>query len=446
MKPHLLYIAFWYPPSRASGVYRAIATTKEFIDAGWDVTVVSTTTDFFEDEVGSIDASLLAHIPETAAVVRVPFTFGIAPVLNVRSMTRLGANFPTLLGPIRRWSATARSVLPLPEDRSRPPRIMENYVSWIEPAVEAGMQVGERHRIDHILATGNPYSSFEAGRRLGEALGTGFSIDYRDPWTIDVFTGRSDIANRDTTRAERRIIDEAFWCFHVNQAIADAYQEKYPESAEKHQVVYNGYDAESIPGPSQSAKGPYRFGMLGTLNDRWPIAPLFEAWATARAQLPPGSELVLGGHLGYFAHSQELLQTHLPPESEGFRYLGPIAKSDVAAFYSSLDVVIVPVPGGPMVTSGKVFEALALGKPFICIQSAGGGARALADESPLAIGVEPKGESILGALLQAAEMARDLDPEESLRVRSAMARYERHKSLTPMVESITGRRSAGSPT
>ena len=34
MSPHLLYIAFWYPPSRASGVYRALAVTEEFVPVG----------------------------------------------------------------------------------------------------------------------------------------------------------------------------------------------------------------------------------------------------------------------------------------------------------------------------------------------------------------------------------------------------------------------------
>ena len=31
---HLLYIAFFFPPSRASGVYRAIATANEVIKVG----------------------------------------------------------------------------------------------------------------------------------------------------------------------------------------------------------------------------------------------------------------------------------------------------------------------------------------------------------------------------------------------------------------------------
>lgn len=447
MKGHLLYIAFWYPPSRASGVYRAIATTHEFLKAGWDVTVITTTTEFLEDEIGSIDKSLLSHIPKEVNLIRVPFTFGIASDVDVRSMGRLSANFPSLRATIQRSTAPVRHALPWPgRAPTEADRITENYATWIDPVVDAGTRVDEHHSIDYILATGNPFSSFGAAHQLSQRLGTGFSIDYRDPWTIDVFTGRLNNADRRTTAVEREIIGDADSCFHVNGAIADAYRKKFPESAGKHQVVYNGYDRESIPNETGPTSGPHRFGILGTLNDRWPLESLFEAWAQVRAQLPSGAELVLGGHLGYFARSQDVLETLLPEESEGFRYLGPIPKSEVADFYSSLDVVIVPVAGGPMVTSGKVFEALALGKPLVCIQTRGGGARKLADESPLAFGVDPEAASIRDALLRAAQMARHRDQEESLRVRSMMEKYERHRALSPMVRSIEHRVNTGTTT
>lgn len=444
MKPHLLYIAFWYPPSRASGVYRALATTEVLLDAGWDVTVITTTTEFLEDEVGSTDPSLMSQLSEHANVVRVPFTFDLGPRIDVRSMGRLSANFPSLGRAIRRRSAPLRRALQLLQGESpASDQISDDYVNWIDPVVAAGAQVHACRSIDYVLATGNPFSSFEAARQMSRRLGAGFSIDYRDPWTIDVFTGKLNNGDRRTTNAERRIVEEADACFHVNDAIADAYRQKFPETTGKHVVVYNGYDVESIPDPPGPSSKPYRFGILGTLNDRWPFRPLLEAWSGARDQLPPGSELVLGGHLGYFARSQDVLEALLPNEAEGFRYLGPIPKSAVADFYASLDVIVVPVAGGSMVTSGKVFEALAVGKPFVCIQREGGGARKLAAESTLALGVDPKAASIREALVRAAEMAGHLEREESLRTRVAMEKYERHRALTPLVQSLDDRLKVG---
>jgi len=440
MKPHLLYIAFWFPPSRASGVYRALATVNEFLAAGWEVTVVTTTSDFFHDEIGSIDTSLLAYVPDEVDVVRVPFTLGLVGQFDIRSMSRFSATFPTLWAALRRKLAPVRSLWgALEGSTTESHQMTDNYVAWIDPMVKAGLRIDSRRPVDHVLATGNPYSSFEAARLLAGLLGVGFSVDYRDPWTIDVFTGRLENADRKTTEAERCIIDEATACFHVNHAIADAYRQKYPDTASKHHVAYNGYDTESIPPISEASSGPLRLGILGTLNDRWPIEPLFKAWSDVRPSLPVGSELILGGHLGYFSRSQDLLEAYLPDESTGFRYVGPISKVDVADFYASLDVVVVPVPGGPMVTSGKVFEALALGKPFVCVQSEQGGARALTEKSLLAIGAEPEPRSISAALLKATEMARNLDEATSERARSEAAKYERHRALSPMIRLIDER-------
>lgn len=436
MKPHLLYLAFWYPPSRASGVYRALATTREFVTAGWDVTVITCTREFLEDEIGSTDDSLLAEISPDVEVVRVPFTFGLT--VDVRSLGWFAANFPTL------WNALRRRVAPLRDMiatiKGDPPRAHEfadNYLTWIDPVVTAGTTVDSRHVVDHILATGNPYSSFEAARLLADMIGASFSVDYRDPWTIDVFTGTTEFADRATMTAERQIVKDAQHCFHVNEAIAEAYRRLYPEHAHKQHVVYNGYDPASIPTRPRPASPPYKFGILGTVNDRWPLDPIFKAWTALRPELPSGSELVLAGHLGYFARSQEVLEAYLPSEGSGFRYIGPVPKAEVAAFYDSIDVLILPVPGGPMVTSGKVFEALALGKPVVCVQSKGGGARVMLEDHPLALGAEPSAESVGAALREAARMAGDLDASLAADVRLENTKYERHVAMQPMVAAIS---------
>lgn len=437
MKPHLLYLAFWYPPSRASGVYRALGTSKLFLDSGWDVTVITCNTEFLEDEVGSVDGSLLDEVPHDLEVVRVPFTFDLAGSIDIRSLRRFGANYPLA------WNWIQRKTYPIryraSRLRRRPLRdrgYLDRYAAWIDPAVEAGKDLGTRQQVDHVLATGNPYSAFEAARLLGAALDVPFSVDYRDPWTIDVFTGRA--VNKQVAHVEERIVEESWRCFHVNEPIAASYRERYPGHAEKHLVVHNGYDAESISPPPQPSIPPYRFGILGTVNERWPLDPVFAAWQACRPSLPDGSELILGGHLGYFARPNDQIEARFPSGSEGFRYVGPIPKTDVAKFYSSIDVVILPVPGGSMVTSGKVFEVNALGKPVVCVQAVGGGARAILRENPLAIAVEPETRAVTAALRRAADMASHLDPVTSQRVRQDATQFERHAALRPLVDAIAG--------
>lgn len=416
---HLLYLAFWYPPSRASGVYRSLATTETFVDAGWDVSVLTTTREFLEDEVGSTDPSLETEIPAGVVVERIPFTFWDSARRDLRSTGWLGANFPHLSRLRRR----------------RPSSGADKYASWISPAVERAVEMASAKTFDHVLATGNPFSSFEAARLIADQLGIGFSIDFRDPWTFDVFSG-SRIGSAKTRNIEHRIITEASACFHVNDAIAEAYARLYPDSGGKQIVVLNGYDRSSVgPLRAPSSSGPLRFGALGTVTDRWPLEDLYAGWKIARRGLPTGSEFVIAGHLGYFSHSAEPLRARLSSGSE-IRYQGPIEKSQVSEFYRSLDVVVVPVPGGRMVTSGKIYEALALGIPLVCVQARGGGARQLIADHPISYAAEPDARSMAAAFVKAGNAAGTTTVSDVAEIRERMGRYERSRSIQVVLDTV----------
>jgi glycosyltransferase involved in cell wall biosynthesis len=438
MRPHLLYVAFWFPPSRASGVYRALATVQAFVAAGWKVTVLTGSREFLYDEIGSIDTSLETSIPEGVEVLRVPFTFGLTGRdIDVRSLGWLTANYPHVWTKLRSETIAMRrywSVI-----RGTAPEaygFRDNYTSWIEPSVQASRALATRDPLTHILATGNPFSSFEIARVVAGLTGCSYSVDYRDPWTIDVFTGRSAL-DQATEDAEALILAEAAAVFHVNEAIAEAYAAKYPETAGKHHVVWNGFDPDSIPAsPHLTGDGPVRFGILGTVNERWPLEPIFEAWPDVRGKLPPGSTLVLGGHLGYFDRSRTLLEYALPDASLGFEYLGPVQKSAVADFYGRLDVIVLPVPGGPMVTSGKVFEAMAVGIPIVCVQREDGGARHVLGSHPLAFFARPDVAEVTEAMLGAAEAARALTPAAVRSARATTEAMERSRALMTMVDHV----------
>ena len=437
-RPHLLFLAFWFPPSRASGVYRALALVQEFTAAGWDVTVLTCDRRFLDVEIGSTDDSLLSKIPERVVVERVPFSFRPTSPVDVRAMSWLRASYPSL------WNRWMRLIRPLRRSwdvlQGRSPLaypFSDPYVNWIDPVVTSGIRIANRHEVDCIVATGNPFSSFEAARLISRSVGCQFVVDYRDPWSIDVFTGQTNSIDRSTAQVEEQIVREAARCVHVNQAIADMYGSLYPPYASKQVVVPNGYDQTSIGEIKPEPNGDgLTFGMLGTMNDRWPMEAIFEGWRRARDTLPPNSRLVFAGHLGYFAHSESEMARRLPNSSDRFYLLGPVQKSNVAQFYSTLDVVILPVPGGPLVTSGKVFEAAALGIPVVCVQEVGGGARKVLNDHPMAFCARPSAEEVKDAFVEAAHYSRRRTYEEAVSVRSKMAAYERRLAMKRMVDVV----------
>jgi hypothetical protein len=82
-----------------------------------------------------------------------------------------------------------------------------------------------------------------------------------------------------------------------------------------------------------------------------------------------------------------------------------------------------------------------LGKPVVCVQAEGGGARVLLDKNPLGFGAEPDTASVRAALIGAASAARSLDPDISNAMRAEALKYERHRAIGEMVSAVAGMRS-----
>ena len=436
MTGRLAYFAFWFPPSRASGVYRALETVRAFTDQGWDVTVYTVDAEYLTDVVGSTDETLLDLIPAEAEVVRVALPRPAGTVADVRSISRLHASFPNVVQKLR--SIRRRMVTRWRLWRGRGVDGFDDpYVEWIDPLVDA---VTDSHGsgprpFDVVLATGNPFSAFEAARLAGQKLGIPFIVDYRDPWTIDVFDGTRAGVGSGAEAVEAAIVDEAAGVIHVNEPIAAAYRRLYPGTEDKHHVVVNGFDRESLReiAAAPSDRG-IRFGTLGTINAKWPLDELIDGYGRARPDLPDGSEFHLAGHLGYFDRSAAEIEDGLPDPSSGFRYVGPVPKREVGRFYDSIDVVVVLAPGGPMVTSGKIFEAVAQGIPIVVVQDEGGGARTVIEGRDAAFAATPDPTDIASALVAAAAAAATQSVDEQRAIRLAMERYERARALELLVE------------
>ena len=446
---HLLYIAFFFPPSRASGVYRALATARKFVDSGWKVTVITTTEDFFYREIGTVDLSLVDLVPKEVEVVRIPFSLrGLSERKDIRGYSRFQANFVRLHNYRKsklRFPKFFRNLKNFISGKSNASFLTgDNYASWIEPAVKAIRNVDKKNRVDCILATGNPFSSFEAARLSSALTLAPFSIDYRDPWTVDVFSGEKANLKSGAFRTEAAVIAQCTKAFHVNSAIADVYKNLYPDSASKQVVVPNGYDPESISTTSRNYKaGPITFGILGTLNSNWPFDEIVQAWISIRDHLPPGSELKLGGYLGYFAHSENSLKSVLPDISDGFRYVGPVHKTEVSRFYGSTSVIIIPATGGPMVTTGKVFEAAVQPIPIVCVQNPDGGAREALEGRPCVFPSDPNPEMVQKAMLDSVISYRSMSSDVLAEIEKFSAPYRRDLAISKMVAALEGEMGKG---
>ena len=423
-KPHLLYVAWGYPPARGSGVYRAVATPNEFAARGWRVTVVTADRESFAKYTGA-DTSLENLIDPRVRVIRVPFRRPyLEDDVGQWSLLRTYFGYP--------WLAlqVIREQLAFPEPR---------YGFWLPALRRAVRAIHAAEPVDLVMGTANPFVDM-AGAASLHSRGVPYILDHRDAWQLNTFTGaRVTRAGGRVDRIERRLFREAAEVWFVNQPILRWHAGLYPESAEKMREVPNGADGEFEPRTPRGDR-PIRFTYVGTITSQVPVAQLGEGWALAdsRGDLDD-AEGHLYGYVGFFNREDSPEQRALTRAVEISRleYLGPAPKADLPAIYRDSDVLLLAMGGAEYITSGKTYEYLATGLPIVSVHDPRSAASEVLADYPLwfpAASLAPA--DIADALAAAAREVRDPDPERWRKAAAGAHAYQRTVLLAPHIDRL----------
>lgn len=444
-RPHLLYVAWGYPPSRGGGVYRALATPNVLARNGFDVTVLTATRETFINSTGA-DLSLEDQIDPGIEVVRIPFPW------------------PALETDIRKWSAL-RAMAPRAWRRRQ--RVVDvrdfpevSYGPWRRPLERAALRIHQRRPVDLVIGSANPNVDFMAGDVLNRRHGVPYVMDYRDAWMLDVFDGGllHEEGGR-VDRLERDLLDRAREVWFVNEPIRAWHANRHPHVADRMHVVANGFDAQFAPEPSVRPPGvrdprrPLTFGYIGTASKKVPLAQFAQGWRLARAdERLRDARAHLWGYLGFYTlPNAELVQLVDDFAADGLSYCGPVPKREVRATYATFDVLLLILGAGQYVTSGKVFEYAASALPIVSVHDPGNAATDVMRGYPLWFPVtdlEPA--SIAAALTAAAQAARTADDATRAQCARFAAGYSRELQLLPRVaalrDALAGTTPRGAPT
>jgi glycosyltransferase involved in cell wall biosynthesis len=431
-RPRVLYLAFYFPPSRASGVYRARATANHLAAADWDVTVFAAPLRFLHEAVGSVDEKLIETVDPRVRVER-PWLSQFIWNSDVRSYSAFRRQLPSLAMSL--YMSTHR-VFP------------EHYNSWALAAVARALKMHAREKFDVVVATGNPFASFAAAWLIHRLTGLPYVVDYRDAWTLDLFKDEPAFPkDHSVWRWERRVVRGASAVLFVNEALRQWHAERYPADADKMMIVPNGWDPDVIEVPAGAVPEPQtthplRFSYVGTLTTVQPIGEMVEAFQRARSHpLLADAELNLYGHLGFFREGHRMLwqlleideDNRVRGDDSGVHYRGPISKTEVARTYADSDVLVFLAAGARYVTSGKIFEYMAQGRPIVSVHAPGIAAAEVLAGYPLwfnANSLDP--DDIAQAMIAAGKAAEDLTPE----VRAAAIRHAEQYTRHHVLESF----------
>lgn len=424
-RPRLLLIAAFYPPSRSSGVFRPLAMANHLVEAGWDVTVATLPEEFFEEICPPRDDTLLAAVDPRIRVLRVPMST-MHLETDVSRLGGLRANFP----------AVYSKVLPTLTH-------LDRYTPWLTRLLPALMRDQLARRHDVVVATGNPWTSFAAAAALHRATGIPYVLDFRDSWTLNQFTQEPAYPEGHHAFSwESFLLGRAAAITLVNAPMRQWYAERYPHLAERMHVLENGYDADLLttstvrrPDPEQ----PLRFGYVGTLTPQYDNEAFWQGWQLASG-VPElaGATADLYGHLGFFAGITPRYGLPDPPLT-GVTHRGPVPKTELAAVYRDLDVLLFLVPNSPYVTSGKTYEYMATGKPILAVCRTDSAAWGPLSGYPLTVPVaELSAPAVRDALVEVAGLARRATKVEYDDAVEYARRFDRQR-LLPAFEDVLRR-------
>lgn len=425
--PHVLYVAWGFPPSRGGGVYRALATVNAFVREGFRVTVLTADRETFEKYTGA-DAALEDQIPEGVEVIRVPFDWP-AMDTDLRHWSALRTWLPPLWRRYRKWL-----------DRRTFPEV--GYGPWRARLEDAARALHTVDPVDLTVASANPNVDFSAAAVLNAEYGVPFVMDYRDAWMLDVFDGGLlHPEGSRVDRIERSLLHGAREVWFVNKPIRDWHARRHPEVAPRMHVVANGYDPEFAPRPRLTpSERPLTFGYIGTVSPKVPMREFTEAWQQARSA---GGEMAqaradLWGYLGFYtAPAPGLYKLVKESEPYGVTYRGPVSKAAVRDTYDGFDVCLLILGSGLYVTSGKVFEYAASALPIVSVHDPRNAATDILAEYPLWFGVtdlEP--DTIAKALEAAAHAALTADTATRQACADFARRYSRDLQMAPRVRAL----------
>ena len=427
-RPHLLYVAWGFPPCRAGGVYRALAMANAFARNGWDVTVLTVEREVFVEYTGA-DLGLEQSIDPSINVVRTPFAW---PALDtdIRRFSWLRVRFPRIWSKLR----VAADRRPFPET---------GYGPWRRELELSALAIHDQRPVDLVVATANPHVAFMGARILHERHNVPYVMDYRDAWCLDVFSGdRLHDERSRTARIERDLIDKATEVWFVNEPIRAWHQHEHPNAAARMQVMSNGWDLDvaSRRDASRTADRALTFGYLGTVSVKVPLAEFIAGWKRAREShaIPADSRAVIRGYLGFYGLPRpDLLALVDGAASDGVEYAGPVSKSEVVEVYSGFDVLLLILGAGKYVTSGKVFEYLATGLPIVSVHDLGNAASDVVRDYPLwfpAKSLAP--QDISEALGRASEAAVNASEPTRAAARAYAEQYRRDRQLAPRLDAL----------
>jgi glycosyltransferase involved in cell wall biosynthesis len=251
---------------------------------------------------------------------------------------------------------------------------LDGQIGWLLGAEQACAALHPED-VDLVLATGPPFIAFRLAERVARRLARPFALDYRDLWTRNPHSSRR--ADRRQTKLERNLLASAGAVTVVSPSLAKSLDAQFGVGA-KIQIVSNGYDAEDIAGVVPIDFGHFAIVYAGTFySPKRVIQPVIAALQRMKER---GSVPTSAWKFHYYGPQGEHVLDAVRGSGieENVVIHGLVFRTEVLSALrgAGLSVVITSVEDegtleDKSIVTGKVFDAIGLGKPSLIVAPPG---------------------------------------------------------------------------
>jgi glycosyltransferase involved in cell wall biosynthesis len=328
--PKLLLITPFFPPSAASGSFRALGFAKHLPKFGWDLTVVASGPRPWEPN----DPKLLEQIPAETQVHYVEFPLDKARQIHHQVMQRLKVKGCTDV--------------------------------WNAPTLKKCREVILAEQPDVIMTSGPPHNVHLIGRALQQQFSLPWVADFRDPWYS--WGGEAPYINNNFLLEyywERRVFRHADRIVANTANTAEMFKRVFPHSARRIEAVPNGYD------PMPRSELPFR----DKKNCSYVLLHTGEVYAgrnpapIAEAMRKLGETNRLNGRKLVFrllGRCDDSVQKNLDAYSQLIELVGPVPYTEALEEMRNADIlVLLDSPERRIGVPAKLYEYICARRPVL---------------------------------------------------------------------------------
>ncbi|MED1787254.1 glycosyltransferase family 4 protein [Brevibacillus laterosporus] len=257
--------------------------------------------------------------------------------------------------------------------------IPDDQILWYPEALKVGREIMRKHRIDVIFSTSGPVTNHLVARKLAAEFGCKWIADFRDPWTQNMH--RSGIAWRERLeeRMEAKVMKQADVITTVTATFAKNFQIKYPATANRMELIYNGFDKADFAKLTPAHTVPDRFhaAYAGILyQKRNPRLLLSAIKELIDEGLVDQREICLSfaGVFDYPGYSENRDCVEQLGLQNAVRVLGNLPHKEALGLMSGADALLMigdVTPDAGAYIPGKLYEYMGVGKPILALNMPG---------------------------------------------------------------------------